>query len=79
MTKACITCSHCSVYSTERYRALVCRRFPPSIGDGESLWDEFAPAKFPTVSDNWFCGEWADASKNADTPETVSVKRSETP
>jgi hypothetical protein len=72
MSETCKTCEYATPFSGDGYAGLICRRFPPSIGDGESRWDEFAPAKFPIVYENWRCGEWVATSEIEATPETVS-------
>ncbi len=72
MSKSCERCAHSWVYNNPSYDARICRRFPPSIGNGESPFDEFAPAKFPAVYDNWFCGEWTEI-----VGEDATTKRSQ--
>lgn len=55
----CEACKFSERYRSRLHSFLYCIRFPPSVGNGDSPFDQYSLAKFPVVDGDWYCGEWA--------------------
>jgi hypothetical protein len=62
-------CSDCRFFASHHLESVgSCRRYPPKIGT-RSDDDEIGFGVFPTVWDEWWCGEWRSQHAKSEAPE----------